>query len=352
MKNFRVFKTVNSKRIIPGFSAKNLGVILLFLLLFPYLITFLFGNLREGTVGNGMSDNMTEQLTSGQYLVKNKTGMGEEIVPLEIYVADKLARVADDNWEAEALKAQAVLIRTGLFRQMRQNGTQDKYREKSGEEGVKVVGTNMEIQNGKIMIEAEDERYGSVPISDEVYQAVAETAGLCVLFQDEPIMGAYFSVSNGATRSGADLGLEEYPYLKSVLCSRDFLAEDYSSSVSLREKEFWDIWESIPEFNVKSPSQADLAAEMIYTRDDAGYVLYLEYKGKRVAGENFRQAYQLASSCFHISKDQGKVLITVKGKGHGLGMSLYGARQLAAEGKSCVEIIEYFFADVTIAKIE
>lgn len=351
MKNFRVFKTVNSKRIIPGFSAKNLGVILLFLLLFPYPVTLLFGNLQQGT--KSLPVNMAEQLTGGQYAVENHTSMGEETVPLEIYVADKLARIADDKWETEALKAQAVLIRTGLFWQMQQGKKQDFSVEEPCEEGMRITVADMGADRYKTIIETEDEQYGTVAVSDAVYQAVAETAGLCVMFQDKPIIGAYFAVSNGATRSGADLGLEEYPYFKSVFCSRDYLAEDYNSSISMREKEFEELWESLPGVShISGNEKEDISDEIIYTRDNAGYVLSLKYKGKKVKGEDFRQIYQLASSCFHISKEDGKVLITVKGNGHGLGMSLNGAGQLAAEGKSCVEIIEYFFTDVTITKIE
>lgn len=342
MKNFRVLKTVKSKRIISGFSMKNLGVILLFLLLFPYLVTFLFGNLQEGSAEKSVQVSTEDQLADGQYQIKNQTELGAESIPLEIYVADKLARVAEADWEIEALKAQAVLIRTGLFWQLDQ---------KTGnKEGLKVSEEAIASQDHKMTIEVEDELYGSMPVSDAVYQAVAETAGVCILYQDSPIVGAYFAVSTGATRNSEELGLADYPYLKSVLCSRDFLAEGYSSSIEVEENKFWQIWESISETTVTTAGTEEEG--MTYRRDNAGYVLSLKYKGKQVSGESFRQAYGIDSACFHLSKEKGNVIITVKGKGHGLGMSQYGARQLAAEGKTCIEIIEYFFNDVTIAKIE
>ena len=44
--------------------------------------------------------------------------------------------------------------------------------------------------------------------------------------------------------------------------------------------------------------------------------------------------------------------MTVKGVGHGLGMSQYGANELAKQQKDYIEIIETFFHNITITKIE
>ena len=52
MNKLRVFQTVKKKRIVPGFFPKNLGTILLLLLLLPYLLTFLSGNVKEGESEN------------------------------------------------------------------------------------------------------------------------------------------------------------------------------------------------------------------------------------------------------------------------------------------------------------
>ena len=54
MNKLRVFQTVKKKRIVPGFFPKNLGTILLLLLLVPYLLTFLSGNVQEGKAENVM----------------------------------------------------------------------------------------------------------------------------------------------------------------------------------------------------------------------------------------------------------------------------------------------------------
>ena len=353
MKNLRVFqafKTTGSahgklpsgskRRIVPGLFPKNLGTILLFLLMLPYIITSLFGNLREGN--RKVSGTEDQASYEGVYFVDNTTALGNESIPLEIYVADRLSRSIDGGFEPEALKAQAVLIRSGLLASLYQS------------EGT---------LTGKREIEVVDTGYGSLPVPEAAFDAVSQTKGVCLMYQDRPINGSYFAVSNGATRNGDELSLAEYPFLRSVLCSRDFLSLDYTSSVSLRKSEFEKIWQQIPAVEkmppVGDPEQLEKKVEaekelenISIRRDSVGYVLYLERDGKFVTGEQFRDSFHLASASFHLSEEDGEVIITVKGVGHGLGMSQFAANEMAKEGKDYIEILEYFFRDVTFTKFE
>lgn len=336
MKKLRVFQTVKNKRIVPGSSLKNLGTVLLLLLVIPYLITFLFGNLKEGRDSEAVNMSaLGSEDTEENIYVCNVTVLGNEKIPLEIYVADKLARSINNSFETETLKAQAVLIRSGLL---------------ASEEG----------RQGKKEISVEDREYGSVRISEEIWQAVSQTEGICLMWQEKPISGAYFSVSNGATRNGEELSLTEYPYLKSVICNRDFLSQDYISYVSYEENEFEKIWQQIPGLSLSEDEEQkkealetenELDGFTVY-RDSVGYVLYVEAGGKCVAGEQFRNAFLLASASFQIEKEKHQILFSVKGSGHGLGMSQFAANEMAKEGEDYIDILKYFFEDVTITKIE
>ncbi len=334
MKKLRVFQTVKIKRIVPGFLSGNLGTVLLFLLLVPYLVTFLFGNLKEGT-GSGETYAKKEGSTEeGRFFINNRTLLGTERIPLESYVADKLARSMDGDYEIETLKAQAVLIRSGLLRQIADAGGNEIY--------------------------VEDTGYGSIPATEKIYTAVSQTEGVCLIYENKPINGAYFLVSNGATRNAGELLSEEYPYLKSVLCSRDFLSEDYAGLAYYEENEFERLWQQTPSFpateekimeNDKVTVEMEAGDYQIY-RDSVGYVLYLERDGKFVTGEQFRESLRIPSASFHLNKEENKILITSKGVGHGLGMSQFGANEMAKEGKDYVKILNYFFQDVTITKSE
>lgn len=333
MKKLRVFQTVKNKRIASRFPLGNLGTILLLLLVIPYLITFLFGNLEEGSTGAVVETvAVTNENAEGSIYVRNVTVLGNEKIPLEIYVADKLARSIESTYEMEAIKAQAVLIRSGL------------------------LAAKESVGNGKEIC-VEDEEYGNVSIPERIWQAVSESAGVCIMWQDKPVSAPYFAVSNGTTRNGEELLPGEYPYLKSAACSRDFLSKDFMSSVSYEESEFEKIWKQIPEtYPPKEETQKltpkeELEGIKIY-RDSAGYVLYLEWNEKWVSGEGFREAFLLSSSSFHMEKEGTLIIFSVKGSGHGLGMSQFAANEMAKEEEDYVDILHYFFDQVTITKFE
>ncbi len=342
MKKLRVFQTVKIKRrhasragllikrTVPGFSFGNLGTFFLFLILTPYLITFFFGNLREGT-GEKVSFAKEE---TGSVFVNNETSFGREKIPLEDYVADKLARSMDSDFEMEALKAQAVLIRSNLL-------------------------AEREEENGR-EISVADSEYGKNAITEKILEATVQTKGVYLTFAGRIVEGAYFAISNGRTRNGKEALSDEYSYLQSVSCERDFLADDFGSSFIFSEKEFEINWESmffeqLTEDEILDRGQIAAEKEMEkYTlyRDSADYVLYIEESGAYAGGEEFRKAFGLPSADFHLEKEDGEVIISVKGAGHGFGMSQFGANEMAKEGNDYVRILDYFFQDATITKFE
>lgn len=334
MKKLRVFQTVKSKRIVTGLSIRSLGTVLLLLFLIPYLFTFFFGNFQS-SMENIEKECMKEQLSGSHVYVYNETGVGTERIPLEIYVADKLSRSIDGNYEMEALKAQAVLVRSGILsRKKGQEGSRDIY--------------------------LADEDYGSGTVSEKFLQATAQTGGIYLAYDGSPVNGAYFAVSNGATRDGGELKLLEYPYLKTVLCEKDFLSPDYADRISFYDQEFERIWEEC----IKDPvTEEELliderirketeGADTVLYRDRAGYVLYAKREGEFVSGEQMRLAYMLPSASFHIEEEEKIISFSVRGRGHGMGMSQFAANEMAKEGKNFTEILNYFFEEATISKFE
>ena len=68
-----------------------------------------------------------------------------------------------------------------------------------------------------------------------------------------------------------------------------------------------------------------------------------------IQGERVREILELPSSCFSIQSFEEKVRFLCKGKGHGVGLSQYGAQQMALEGKEYKEILKYFFPELKIS---
>jgi peptidoglycan hydrolase-like amidase len=72
---------------------------------------------------------------------------------------------------------------------------------------------------------------------------------------------------------------------------------------------------------------------------------HVEIAGREWQGEAFRALLHLPSSCFYVDMDEaeGEVCITVKGSGHGFGMSLCTADYMVREGAELSEIIQTFY---------
>ena len=89
-------------------------------------------------------------------------------------------------------------------------------------------------------------------------------------------------------------------------------------------------------------------AKIVLERDSAGYVLTVSCGEKRMEGERFRQLFRLASSCFFVREESGRIYLQTKGIGHGLGFDQYQADLLAGQGKPWQEILGIFFEGLEI----
>ncbi len=322
MSKLRVFQNVYQKRTVQEFLRKHSCTVLLLLFFLPCIISLLLGSKPSREESPDIRPE--EQLVSGNVVVRNQTELGKEDIPLEMYVADKLARTMDQSYEKEALKAQAVLLRTNL------------------------------LGDGENIIITEDSLYGKTVVSDVHWQAVSETKGMVLEYENKPIYGAFFKAGSGYTRNVDESGLKgQYPYLTGVPCGRDFMAENYYSAITYTREGFEELWKQIPKLPYEETmGEGTKENDFIYIRDSAGYVVYFSYKGEWVAGEEFRYALAISSSDFWI-KEEGKDLIfEVTGEGHGFGMSQFTANEMAKEGEDFLNILEYFFEGTSLVKVK
>ena len=56
--------------------------------------------------------------------------------------------------------------------------------------------------------------------------------------------------------------------------------------------------------------------------------------------------FSLNSTCFSIKEVDGEVRIVTKGYGQGYGMSQYGANEMAKQGSTYKEILEYYYSGI------
>lgn len=227
----------------------------------------------------------------------------EELPGLEYQVLSCLMR-EDCSWmEDGTLDLMAVLFRTECVR-------------------------NKDTKSTDIPPEVYDNEYS------RMYEAVVRTKGQVITIDGEYRELPYHAVSSGRTREGTLLG-EEYGYVLSVDCPRDREAEQYLQTYRISEEGLMDILE------------VDSLGDMELTRDDADYVTYVRIAGREWQGEAFRSLLHLSSSCFWIERDPAgnEVRITVKGSGHGFGLSLWTADCMVRDGAEATEIIQKFYQD-------
>lgn len=336
---------IKNKRIASLSEGIHPGTILLFIFLLPYLISFFFGNIGNSNAmisraeQSGKSRN--EAAEHMDFVICSTGTAGKESMPLEVYLCNRLPSVIDMNYEMEALKAQAVALRTEMMRLYYESGKEKR-------------------------IFVEDML---LPIDDAVYrkakQAVSETEGMYITYEGIPIKASYFALSAGATRNGNEaLKSEKYPYLRSVMCERDFTSEEYVESKRVKKHSFYERLEEIEPSGGGKEEGAEAAENMFLEndrgtesrvcieRDRAGYVTDISIGDKHLSGEAFREAFLLNSSCFELKEEGDEIRIQTKGVGHGLGFCQYAANEAAKKGSDFIDILNYFFSDIVIEKTE
>lgn len=264
-----------------------------------------------------------------------------EEINLDEYLYGVVSAEMPATYEIEALKAQSAVARTYTIYQIQNN--------KNKHEGAHIC-DSYECCQAWI---SKEERYAKWEENEresnwqKIIKAVNETAGKIITYQGKPINAFFHSNSGGVTESSVNIwGGVEYPYLKSVETSGEEGYSQYSSEVSFTQEELLNkIKEKYPnaqiDFNVENNIQI-----LEYT--DSGRVRTIKFGNTQVAGTEARTILGLRSTNFVVNKKEGKVIFSVIGYGHGVGMSQTGADSLAKAGKGYEEIIKHFYTGVEI----
>ena len=238
----------------------------------------------------------------------------------------------------EALKAQAVALHTFYCNQRAQNdGDGADFACDTANWLVYVPQTAME------------ERWGENFASyyEKLQSITAEVQGQVLTWEGEPIQACFFAISSGNTASALEVWGQDLAYLPSVASPGDCLSDGYLSTVSFTAQQLQDAakaaWGDGLDF---------AGPEEEWVKDlevaPSGYVTAATVGGKTVTGEELREALGLRSACFSMSCQEGSFTFTVRGWGHGVGMSQAGAMCLANEGASYQEILAHYYPGATL----
>lgn len=219
---------------------------------------------------------------------------------LDEYCIGVLAQEVSSDYEDEMLKTQAVMVRTTVYSKITELDKQE------------IVKPNLDVK-----------------WHARLKKIWEETEGQVLMYQENLALVPFHKLSNGNTRSGKEvLGTDDYPYLQVKNCAKD-VGSDLQMQTQI----------------------IDVAGISIVSKDSAGYVTEVKVGEETCSGDSFRDAYGLSSSCFDLQEFEGKTRVTTRGVGHGLGLSQYMANEMAKEGKSYKEILQYFFEGTEIKEV-
>ena len=319
---------------------KDFFAVLLFFFLLPYTCSSVVRAGQEKTVE-------TIVPVSGR-TVRMQSGSDVRTMTEEAFLIGALAAVIPAEYEPEALKAQAVILRSScvagghLEETVLENGTTGAAQESISQNSVSAVEPRIIDSNSgfSYLDKAQRKRlWGEQAdvLEERCREAVRASSGYVLEWQGAAVSAPFFRLSAGRTRSGTELFGQESDWCKSIACPVDEAAEDFLQEKSMKTERFFGMLEA------EGVSVEKDAPKLVLTRDSAGYVLNVRAGRSSIEGERFRQLFELPSSCFFLEEQGGKMVITTKGIGHGIGLDQYYANALAKQGASAEEILELFF---------
>ena len=316
---------------------KSAAAFLVIIILLPYIIS-VFVNGADAASGDGSSS-----LYVKVEVPDTEEADGVREIGWTDYLAGILAKEVSADFGEEAMKAQAVLIRTQIYREL--SASEDKV-------------LSMDYMTREEM----KKQWGQEKAPDyyEKYiRAVEQTDDTVLVYGEGYAWAPFHQSSSGMTRSASEvMGTEEYPYVAVRECPDD---KEADNEIQVFTFSYDEIQEACRDFLVAAADgeQAEkgytFADFEIKSYDSAGYVSQLRIGDTVCTGDQFRDALDLPSSCFSFSElREGKagsgIKITTAGNGHGLGMSLWTAEKMDEDGSTYEEILSFFFEGTELRK--
>ncbi len=244
---------------------------------------------------------------------------------LEDYVIGVVGAEMPASFDSEALKAQAVASRSYAMSFLNNNIIEIRSTISD-----QVYHTNNELAN---KWKNDYDKY-----YNKIKDAVDNTKGEIVSRKGKVLRTYYFSMSNGKTENS-----------KNVFNVSTFLSVD-SPYENKNLKNFEVVKEFSEEELLKILGLSSFEVQNV-TRNDTNHVDNIVITNKRYKGTEFRKLLGLRSTDFDIKKEGDKYLITTRGYGHGVGMSQYGANEMAKKGFNYKDIINHYYQNVDMIKI-
>ncbi len=244
-----------------------------------------------------------------------------ERVDLEHYLYSVLGAEMSKDFPIEALKAQAVAARTYAL-----------YRSQAATKKLFDLDNTQDSQVYR----------GIASEASTTQAAVNATVGQIMTYRGKPILAVFHAASGGHTENVEDIWSDSIPYLRGVP-DYDLGTPGYEWTKSVSRAEASD---SLKVGNVIS-ILADRSTRY-------GSVVSLKVVGdeeKTFTGSQLRTALKLRSLRFTIGSTPDGFVFNGRGYGHALGMSQWGAYNMAQQGMTYRTILAHYYSGVDLGKL-
>lgn len=255
--------------------------------------------------------------------VKNSFNGQKVSGPATVIIAQILEAEMSSGYHIEALKAQAVAAYSWL------------------------------LCNGSA-----DGKYPTAPMKtagQNALKAAEAVAGKVAVYKGEVAQTYYYATSAGKTAKSSDIWSAQIPYLVSVDSSVDKNASKFQTINSYSSKDIADRAKELLGIDLNKIKDKTKWFKCTYDENNL-YVRTVTIGDSVQKGPYLRNVFftgkftPLRSSAYKISynKEDDKFVFTVRGYGHGVGMSQTGANAYAKNGKSYEWILKHYYKGISL----
>ena len=256
-------------------------------------------------------------------------------VSVHDYLIGSVAAEMPASFEPEALKAQAVALRTYLARKLLHPSSAHPEADICADSGCCAAWRSEDQLR---------EKWGDAFEANlaRVTAAVEDTDGMILSFDGEPILAVFHSSSAGRTEDASEVWQSSLPYLVSVESPESAeTVPNYVVSVTFSPGEFREVLTAAhPEASFSDQPETWITDPVL---TPSGRLDRVTVGGVTLAGRELRSLFGLRSTAVTFDVSAEAVTVTSTGYGHGVGMSQYGAQTMALGGDGFEDILAAYY---------
>ncbi len=295
----------------------------------------------DPATGTGAVSQSVPKATDTVEVLRTDTGKVEEY-SLQDYLFGVVAAEMPMGYGEEALKAQTVAAYT-LFLHRQSQPADDGEGDITDSSSTDQAFITREIARAKWGEQAD-------AYEEQLDGIIGQVMGQYLAFDGKPALTVYHSISGGRTESAENVWGGTYAYLTPVESVGDVMSEGYISQKTVSKGAFVAAVLDLDSTATQQGELDDMIGEI--SRSDSGTVLNVKLMGKSFTGSQVRTAFSLRSANFDVETDGESVTFTVRGYGHLVGMSQYGAKTMAEQGSTYKEILAWYYPGCQITQDE